>query len=55
MVSKEELELAAAMGSEGINDLNSDDLRGLLRTRSRNDEEKQFIEKTLQEIRGRVE
>ena len=51
--SKEELELAAAMGAEGISDLNFDDLRGLLGTRCRIEEEKRLIEKRLQEIRGR--
>jgi hypothetical protein len=53
--SKEELELAAAMGAEGISDLNSDDLRGLWRVRSRIEEEKRSIEETLKEIRRRVE
>ena len=53
--SKEEFELAAAMGAEGISDLNSDDLRELWRVRSRIDEEKRSIEKTLQEIGRRVE
>jgi len=49
--SKQELELAERMSAEGIGDLNSDDLRELLRVRSRIQEEKQSIEKTLQEIR----
>jgi hypothetical protein len=50
--SKQELELAERMSAEGISDLNSDDLRELLKVRSRIEEEKQSIEKTLQEIRG---
>jgi len=49
--SKEELELADKMGAQGISDLYSDDLRELWKMRSRIDEEKQSIEKTLEEIR----
>lgn len=51
--SKAELELAERMGEEGVKDLNPDDLRVLWKTRSLIDEEKRFIEKTLQEIRNR--
>lgn len=49
---KETLELAERMSNEGISDLNSDDLRELWKTRSRIEEKKKSIEKTLQEIRN---
>lgn len=52
--SKEDLELAERMGAEGINDLKSDDLRALWKMRSRIEEEKKSIEKTLQEIKNRL-
>jgi len=52
--SKEDLELAERMGIEGVSDLNSDDLRELWNMRSRIEEEKKSIEKTLQEIRDRL-
>jgi hypothetical protein len=50
--SKETVELAERMCIEGVSDLNSDDLRELWKTRSRIEEKKKFIEKTLQEIRN---
>lgn len=50
--SKEELLLADRMGEEGVKDLDPDDLRVLWKTRSLIEEEKRFIEKTLQEIRN---
>jgi hypothetical protein len=49
---KKELEFAERLSFEGINDLNSDDLRELCRIRCRIDDEKKSIEKTLQEIRN---
>ena len=52
--SKIDLELADKMVAEGINDLNSDDLRGLWKMRSRIEEEKKSIEETLQEIKKRL-
>ncbi len=52
--SKEDFELADKMSAEGINDLNSDDLRELWKIRSRIEEERQCIEKTLEEIRNRL-
>ena len=52
--SKDDLELAEKMVAEGINDLNSDDLRELWKIRSRIEEEKKSIEKTLQEIKNRL-
>jgi hypothetical protein len=51
--SKEDLELLKKMVAEGINDLNSDDLRGLCKMRSRIEAEKKSIEKTLLEIKNR--
>jgi hypothetical protein len=52
--SKENFELVERMSAQGIIDLHSDDLRELLKTRSRIEEEKHSIERTLQEIRNRV-
>jgi len=52
--SKETLKLAERMRIEGVSDLNSDDLRELWKIRSRIEEEKKFIEKTLQEIKNRL-
>ena len=52
--SKEDFELAEKMSAEGINDLSSDDLRELWKTRPRIEEERQSIEKTLGEIRDKL-
>lgn len=52
---KEDLELAEKMVAEGIYDLESDDLRNLWKIRSRIEKEKKSIEKTLQEIKNRME
>jgi hypothetical protein len=52
--SKEDFELAGKMSAEGINDLSSDDLRELWKTRPRIEEERQSIEKTLGEIREKM-
>ncbi len=52
--SKEDLELVEKMCFEGINDLDSDDLRGLWKMRSQIEAEKESIEKTLQEIKNRL-
>lgn len=52
--SKEDFELVDKMSAEGINDLNSDDLTELWKTRPRIEEERQSIEKTLEEIRGKL-
>jgi hypothetical protein len=51
---KADFELADKMHAEGIGDLSSDDLRELLKTRGRIEEERQSIEKTLEEIRNRL-
>jgi hypothetical protein len=51
---KEDLELVERMGAQGIKDLNSDDLRELWKTRCQIEDERHSIEKTLQEIRNRV-
>jgi hypothetical protein len=52
--SKDELELAERMGIEGVADLHADDLIELWNLRSRIEDEKKSIEKTLQEIRNRL-
>ncbi len=52
--SKGDLELAEKMREEGVEDLKPEDLTELWQTRSRVDEERQAIEKTLQEIRNRI-
>jgi len=52
--SKENFDLVERMSAQGIIDLHSDDLRELWKTRSRIEEEKHSIERTLQEIRNRV-
>ena len=52
--SKGDFELADKMSAEGINDLSSDDLRELWKTRPRIEEERQSIEKTLGEIRDKL-
>lgn len=52
--SKQDFELADKMSAEGINDLNSDDLRELWETRPRIEEERESIEKTLGEIRDKL-
>ena len=46
--------LVEQMSAQGIVDLHSDDLRELWNTRRRIEEEKQSIEKTLEEIKGRL-
>lgn len=52
--SKEDFELVDKMSAEGINDLNSDDLTELWNTRPRIEQERQSIEETLEEIRGKL-
>ncbi len=52
--SKADFELAEKMSVEGISDLGPDDLRELWRTRPRIEEERQSIEKTLEEIRDKL-
>jgi len=52
--SKDDLELAEKMRREGVQDLSPEDLSGLWETRSRIDEERQEIEKTLHEVRSRM-
>lgn len=52
--SKEDFELADKMSAQGINDLVSDDLRELWKIRPRIEEERQSIERTLEEIRGKM-
>ncbi len=52
--SKDDLELAEKMHEEGVEDLKPEDLTELWETRSRIDEERQAIEKTLHEIRSRM-
>jgi hypothetical protein len=52
--SKDEIAVAEKMRKAGIQDLSSEDLTGLLETRRRIEEERQAIEKTIQEIRNRV-
>ena len=46
--------LVEQMSAQGIVDLHSDDLRELWKTRRRIEDEKQSIEKTLEEIKGRL-
>ena len=53
--SKQDFELASKMAEEGIKDLNPDDLRELWQTRSRIEEERKMIEKTLEELRVRLQ
>jgi len=52
--SKEDLELVEKMRREGVEDIGAEDLGRLWETRSRLEEERLAIEKTLQEIRSRV-
>jgi hypothetical protein len=52
--SKEDLELVEKMRREGLEDIGAEDLGRLWITRSRIEEEKSAIEKTLEEIRSRV-
>jgi hypothetical protein len=52
--SKEDLDLVEKMRREGLEDIGAEDLGKLWVTRSRIDEEKSEIEKTLQEIRKRM-
>jgi hypothetical protein len=52
--SKEDLELVEKMRREGLEDIGAEDLGRLWETRSRIEEEKLAIGKTLQEIRARV-
>lgn len=52
--SKDDLELAEKMGAEGVQDLSPEDLSDLWETRSRIEEDRQAIEKTLHEIRDRI-
>lgn len=52
--SKEDYELADKMSAEGINDLNSDDLKELWNMRPRIEEERLSIERTLEEIRDKL-
>ncbi len=51
---KEDLDLAEKMCDEGINDLSSDDLKDLWKMRNLIEQEKESIEKTLQEIKNSV-
>ncbi len=51
---KEDFELADKMEAEGVNDLKSDNLAELFKTRDRIEEERHAIEKTLEEIRNRL-
>lgn len=53
--SKEDLELVEKMRREGLEDIGAEDLGRLWETRSRIDEERQAIARTLQEIRSRVQ
>jgi len=50
--SKDDLKLAEKMHEEGVSDLNMEDLCELWETRSKIEEERQAIEKTLQQIRN---
>ncbi len=52
---KEDSELVERMSAQGMADLLPDDLRELWNIRRRIDEEKKSIEKTLEEIRNRLE
>ncbi|MBE0512911.1 ParB N-terminal domain-containing protein [Candidatus Bathyarchaeota archaeon] len=52
--SKDDLKLAEKMHEEGVSDLNMEDLSELWETRSKIEEERQAIEKTLQQIRNRM-
>ncbi len=52
--SKDDLALAEEMRRQGFQDLNPEDLTVLWETRRRIEEERQAIEKTLQEVRNRV-
>ena len=51
---KADYALVKQMSAQGIVDLHSDDLRELWKTRRRIEDEKQSIEKTLEEIKGRL-
>jgi hypothetical protein len=51
---KEDFELVEKMIAEGVIDLKPDDLRNLWKMRSRIEEEKNSIEKTLEELRDRI-
>jgi len=53
--SREDLELVEKMRREGLEDIGAENLGGLWETRSRIEEERQAIAKTLQEIRSRVQ
>jgi hypothetical protein len=52
--SKEDLALVEKMRREGVEDIGAEDLGRLWETRSRIEEERLAIEKTLQEIRSRM-
>jgi len=52
--SREDLDAAEKMHREGVADISAEDLGKLWETRSRIEEERAAIEKTLQEIRSRV-
>jgi len=52
--SKDDLDLAEKMRKQGVQDLSPEDLTELWETRRRIEEERQAIEKTLQEIRNRA-
>jgi len=52
--SKEDLKLADKMRQQGVQDITTEDLTGLLEIRRKIEEERQAIEKTLQEIRNKT-
>jgi len=52
--SEEDLKVVEKMRQEGVQDISAEDLGKLWETRSRIDEERAAIEKTLQEIRNRA-
>jgi len=52
--SKDDLKLAEKMHEEGVSDINPENLSELWETRSKIEEERQAIEKTLQQIRNRM-
>ena len=52
--TKQDFELVYRMSTEGINDLTSDDLTELVKVRRKLEEERTSIEKTLEEIRERL-
>jgi hypothetical protein len=52
--SKEDLELVEKMRQEGLEDIAAENLSKLWETRSRIEEERGAIARTLQEIRSRV-